>query len=390
MIGWKNALLTGGTGAIGPAIAAEMLASNPQGSLSVLIRPGAQSATDRFNEWLESVASIIDHTAGPRAPWRGRVSAVAGDVRTENLGISADRNRRLQGEVDLIVHAAADTQFKSVTQEQWDINVEGTRRVLEWSTHCRATPRIICVSTVCTSGTQTGCISETFSKQPPEFVNNYERTKWEAERLALHARLNLSLARVSIVMGSYRDGAVYRPGALHQIFKWFARGFVPVIQGTDSTQLDLIATETASQFLAKAASVDWKPDSIWHIAAGPTAAPLPQLASLAFEELTDELVMQNREEPGKPFIVDSATYARLQEAQNTRRQRVTRQAMDALGTFLPMLLHARTYDTAQAEKLWGGPLPLKDWRQTMRLVMRYCDMSNTSKETDLELRRKAG
>ena len=49
--------------------------------------------------------------------------------------------------------------------------------------------------------------------------------------------------------------------------------------------------------------------------------------------------------------------------------------MDSLATFLPMLSYPRVYDTSQAEKLWGGPLPLPDWRLTMQRVIHYLGMA---------------
>jgi hypothetical protein len=37
-----------------------------------------------------------------------------------------------------------------------------------------------------------------------------------------------------------------------------------------------------------------------------------------------------------------------------------------------VLLASRTYDTTRAEALWGGPLPLADWRQTLGKVFDFC------------------
>lgn len=390
MIVWKHALLTGATGALGPALAAELLCANPKGQLAVLLRTGQESLEQRFGPWLESVSEAIGDAPLSKTHWQQRILPVAGDVRSKNFGIEPELNVSLQAKTDLIIHAAADTQFKSVTQEQWDTNVEGTRHALEWARHAKHKPRIICVSTVCTSGKRTGRIEERFSPNPPEFVNNYELTKWEAEKLAMDSGLPFAIARVSIVMGSHSNGAVYRPGALHQIFKWFGRGLVPVIQGTNQTPMDLIATEPVVRFLARASMSEWESGSVWNVAAGDRAVPLFDLSQLAFIELHGTDKVQNVREPGEPFIVDHSTYQRIRTSQDSRRDRVTRQALDALSTFLPMLLYPRTYDTTQAERLWGGPLPLPDWRTTMAKMIRYCGMTGPSAESQPQPRRKAG
>lgn len=380
MIVWKHALLTGATGALGPGLAAELLASNPSGKLAVLIRPTNEPVTERFSEWLGSVQEAMDERSEPVEGWRQRIIPVGGDVRQAGLGIESAASKRLQKSTDLFVHAAADTGFRSDEQAQWDINVEGTRHAIEWTRGCGAKARYIAVSTVCTSGTRTGRIEEAFTPNPPEFVNNYERTKWEAEKLTVESGLDYAIARVSIVMGTHGTGAVYRAGAMHQMFKWFSRGMVPVMQGKTETLMDLICTETAARFIARAARSEWESGVVWHIAAGERAGTLLDLAKLSFHELLGRSVVENVERPGEPFLVDRKTFERLQSEQVTPRQRALRQAMDALSSFLPMFLHPRLYDTTNAEKLWGGPLHNPDWRTTARRVMHYLGVAHNQQQ----------
>src|SRR5262249_19530193 len=155
-------------------------------------------------------------------------------------GVSSSVNTQLTRDTNVIIHAAADTQFLNSLDDLWETNVEGTRRVIDFAQRCRTLPKLIVVSTVCTSGTRTGRIEEISRPTPPTFVNNYERTKWESERLALSSGVPLAIARVSIVMGSHATGAVHRMGALHHLLKWLNRGYIPVVPGTDQTPLDVI------------------------------------------------------------------------------------------------------------------------------------------------------
>jgi nucleoside-diphosphate-sugar epimerase len=374
MMDRQHVLLTGATGALGPALAAELLAADPSRSLSVLIRSGAVPAEQRFAHWLESVAAVISEQPRPCNSWRQRVRCIAGDVRTDGLGLSPSDHSLLAREINAIIHAAADTQFLNSLDDLWETNVEGTRRVLDFAKDCRTLPRLIAVSTVCTSGTLTGPIDERFQAKPPKFVNNYERTKWEAERLALSSGVPLGIARVSIVVGSHASGTVHRTGALHHLFKWFSRGLVPVIPGTDQTCVDLICNETAARFIAKAMTQPWESGIIWHVAAGAHAAPLLDLCNLTWSQTHAGEPYSNPESPGQPFIVDQHTFDQVRFSKTTHRDRVTRQAMDSVSSFLPMLLYPRTYDTARAQKLWGGPLPCPDWKQTVSKVLRSCGL----------------
>jgi thioester reductase-like protein len=52
-------LLTGATGALGPSLAAELLASDPAAHLHVLIRTSnSTSIADRFRDWRRCVALV--------------------------------------------------------------------------------------------------------------------------------------------------------------------------------------------------------------------------------------------------------------------------------------------------------------------------------------------
>ena len=80
----------------------------------------------------------------------------------------------------------------------------------------------------------------------------------------------------------------------------------------------------------------------------------------------------NIDQPSQPFIVDQDTFDQIRLTKSRPRDRVVRGAMDSINSFLPMLLYPRSYDTTNAQKLWGGPLPWPDWKETMVRMLRYC------------------
>ena len=166
-------------------------------------------------------------------------------------------------------------------------------------------------------------------------------------------------------MGSGTSGVVHRAGALHHVFKWFARGLIPVIPGTETTTVDLIASETVAKFVSLALDTSFEGGSIWHVAAGDQAALLREMAELAFRETRRDDTMQSRRARGTPFIVDSGTFGRLQASHDWAEQRVVRRAMDSITSFMPGLLYPRIYDTTRAQNLFGSPLACPDWRQTL-------------------------
>lgn len=375
-----NVLLTGATGAIGPHLAAELLASPRVDRLHVLVRPNCAPAPQRFDNWAIKVWELLPRDLHHD---RSRLQLVVGDLANETVGPAW---RDLAREVSVILHAAADTRFHAPAQEQWNINVTGTQRLLDWARTCPRLGRFLQVSTVCVAGSAMGRIPEA-SFRPPRFLNRYEETKWEAERLALAAPLPVQVARVSVVMGSHESGIVHNPGALHQVLRWFGRGAMPLVPGTQETTVDMICAETAAKCLAKAATMSDAPPSIFHIAAGDAAIPLPQLMQATWEHFAPS---RRREQPF-PRIVDLQTYRAARStldkparhaaagrtaagrtaASLTTAGRTAAGVADWIDSFLPGLLQPRTFNTTRAQDMWGGPLPLEDWRGTLKRVIGF-------------------
>src|SRR3954453_18021663 len=114
----RKILLTGATGALGPQLAAELLAASAGDHVNALVRAAANDAQDRFGEWVDTVCGI--RVAGATAlPHASRLHLVAGDMSKEGLEMDAGQRRALAQQTDVIIHAAADTQFRGCAQAQW-------------------------------------------------------------------------------------------------------------------------------------------------------------------------------------------------------------------------------------------------------------------------------
>jgi len=361
----RKILLTGATGALGPHLAAELLAAGCD-CIYVLVRPGAVAAEERFDRWTCLVARL----AGTSAHGTSAFRLVIGDISQNNMGLTDDQADRLAKETDLIVHAAADTRFRGPAADQRLVNVEGTRHLLDWAGRCRRLRRFVLVSTTCVAGSSIGSIAEALNT-PPEFVNNYERTKWEAERLALAYDLPVHIARVSIIMGSHATGQVHRLGAFHHALKWFGRGLIPLVPGTLDSAVDLIPVETAARCIARAATVAGAPPMICHIAAGRRAVPLLQLMEFVWEHSRSRHDLPVSQWTDRPSLADATSFQAHRQTARPQHDPVARRLGKSIDSFLPgLLLYPKVFQTSAAESLWGGPLPIPDWRQTLSRVLR--------------------
>ena len=178
----QNVFLTGATGALGPILAAELLASGAAQRLRVLIRGGDAPAIARFNQWIGTLESVLAASGSLLPNPRKRVGLVEGDLcaRRPRRASAAPRSI-LHDETETIIHCAPDTSFRGGGNAHWETNVQGTRRVLDLARKCRQLKKLIHVSTICVAGIQTGVVREEPVSVEPKFANAYERTKWEAE-----------------------------------------------------------------------------------------------------------------------------------------------------------------------------------------------------------------
>lgn len=389
---YRQMLLTGATGALGPALAAELARAGAAQRIAVLMRCPPAEIPDRFARWLDAVAALLP---APERTCLQRLEPHSGDICRDHLGLNGT-SHALQQETDVVIHAAADTNFAAPHDRQWAINVDGTRRTLEWAGDCPRLRRFLLVSSVFVSGSRTGRIDETATAQPPEFVTHYQRTKWEAEHVAFQSRLPVGVARISLILGSHATGGVHRTGAVHSLIKWFARGLVPVMPGRPESTGDLIATETAARCLLRAVMADWdtptppdpapagnetdpagndaKPRAgvpIWHIAAGDRAPRMTELIDFVYQHFADRPAWRRKRIP-RPQVVDQEQFDRFVASVDAAGRPGLAQALRSANRFLPDLGYPKTYETKQAEALWGGPLPQYDWRETMGRVIRFC------------------
>ena len=235
-----NILLTGFTGNLGPSIAAALADHR----VFALVRNGA-------------------------APAMRNVMKVTGELDHLPDGVC--------GDVEVIIHAAANTGFTTPLDELRAVNVTGTEKLLAYARRCPRLQRFVHLSTCCACGTASGTIPEGPLKRPDHFINPYEQSKWEAEQAIQTSGLPYQIVRLSIVAGSETDGHVRHPGALHHALLWLYRGLIPMMPGTVEAPVDVISLEFAAACVAEAVNRTQAPAPVVHAALGARAPRLGEL-----------------------------------------------------------------------------------------------------------------
>ena len=199
-------LLTGATGFVGTETAVRLLDLDDV-TLVCLVQAATDDAALRE-------ARRAWHGRGQLADAIGaRVEIVAGDVTLPSLGLAPGVYAALVGRLTHIVHAAATVRFDVSLEDLRRTNVGGTANALALARAVHADhglERLLHVSTAYVAGRRGGEVGEDDLSDRFGFENDYERTKYEAERLVRDAMsdLPIAVARPAMIVGDSRTGEI--------------------------------------------------------------------------------------------------------------------------------------------------------------------------------------
>ena len=226
-----------------------------------------------------------DDQAAARLPAHDRVTAVAGDIEHADLGLAGATRDLLSREVTTVLHCAASVSFDLSLEKSRAVNVEGSRRMLEFARSCDRLERFSYVSTAYVAGEPGGLFREDELAVGQRFRNPYERSKFEAE-LALRSEgrdLPLQILRPSIVVGDSSTGRTTSFNVLYGPLKAFARGAVPAIPARRDAPVDIVPVDYVADRVHELATHG--PDGTFHLVAGRNATTVGRLLEMSSEEL---------------------------------------------------------------------------------------------------------
>ena len=231
------------------------------------------------------VRAANDEEAAGRLPAHRRLTAVAGDIEEDRLGLSAETSERLRREVTTVIHCAASVSFEMPLDESRSVNVDGTRRMAEFARSCPDLERFTYVSTAYVAGEPGRLFREDELAVGQRFRNAYEQSKFEAE-LALRTDgegLPLQILRPSIVVGDSRTGRTTAFNVLYGPLKAFARGAIPAIPARREAPVDIVPVDYVADRVHELATHG--PDGTFHLVAGRTATTVGRLLEMSSEQL---------------------------------------------------------------------------------------------------------
>ena len=274
-----SVFLTGATGFVGMELLARYLERTDR-RVYALVR-GRGRSRGRCSDG--TYAAVL--CSGPSIGMRKRVVAVRGDITRPGLGIwgGVDRIAERVGE---IVHGAASVSFEMQLQAARTINVDGTRRMLEFAERCHARGglrRFSYISTAYVAGERAGCFSEDDLDVGQSFRNTYEQSKFEAECLVARSRgqLPITVLRPSIVVGERDSGWTASFNVLYWPLRAFARGSYAALPARRDAPVDVVPVDYVADATFALTQAPEAEGATFHLTAGAHTSSVGELVELA-------------------------------------------------------------------------------------------------------------
>jgi thioester reductase-like protein len=338
--------VTGGTGLVGSYLLPRLLRKFPGSTITLLLRAtGADHAAERaagIAHRLREVNGISDATE--------RIAGIAGDVGRENCGLMAEQWRQVAATTTHIIHGAATIRFDHPIDEARSINCGGTKTMLALATDCMKGgkfERFVYIGSSSVSGQRAGHIYEHELEMGQSFLNTYEQSKNESERIVRNHfdRIPATVFRPSIIIGDSQTGHTTSFNVIYIPLRLVQKGMLTYVPGTPDTLMDLVPIDWVDDAMVHILSRSESVGNVYHITAGPErAAPLRDVVGRAIEYFDTHTPLKHRR------TIDYITRAEFENRRSMMRGR-EEALMGQLDTLLPYVSINRLFDSRNADAL---------------------------------------
>ncbi|MDQ6779283.1 MAG: SDR family oxidoreductase [Actinomycetota bacterium] len=357
-----DVLLTGGTGFVGMEVLARYLERGDRRVVLLVRAKDDAAARARVDATMRNLFGVVRARR-----YGGRVDAVASELTAPSLGLRPARREELAERVSTIVHAAASVSFTLPLDEARAINLDGTRRMLDFAELAcdrGGLDRYAHVSTAYVAGTHAGRFSENDLDVGQEFHNSYEQSKCESEQL-VHARTSVpsTILRPSIVVGDCRSGWTAAFNVMYWPLRAFARGLYSAVPADPAAPLDVVSIDYVADAIHALCEMSGGIGETYHLTAGANASTIGEVAELAsryFDRPT-------------PAVLSPADFA-IAARDVTAVQRAT---LESSVAYFPYFAIGTTFDDVKARARLDPPgihvTPLRDY------LVRLLDFATASR-----------
>ena len=263
-------MVTGATGFLGTWICRWLL-ENTGDDLIVPIRGPRGHITSRLERAWWDWPTL-------REEMGERIRPIGGDVIEQDLGLSKENLATVRSEVSRIIHSAALVWFDRTGKDMKDVNVLGTRNVIDLARSIASNgdlERLSHVSTAYVAGMRTGRIEELHLDDRAGFNNDYERSKYQAEVLVSEAArdLPISIFRPGMIVGDTERGWVRSFNTLYQPLRLYLTGGLRVLPVKRDMPVNMVPVDYVASSIASMTSDPRGEGVTFHLTPSPERMP---------------------------------------------------------------------------------------------------------------------
>jgi nucleoside-diphosphate-sugar epimerase len=177
----------------------------------------------------------------------------------------------------VIVHSAGLTEWGRPQEDYDAINLNGTRRVIEFAEAAEAPVHFL--STCFVNAIERDALSEL---GPDNVVRPYIVSKLESERLLAENGVPHTIFRPTNLVGDSRTGASSRPQIVQALSDWICRGKAPFFAAHRGNLVDVVPLDVVAIAVARAVEADDLGRLYW-VTYGDQAMTVDQAIDVAVE-----------------------------------------------------------------------------------------------------------
>jgi NAD(P)-dependent dehydrogenase (short-subunit alcohol dehydrogenase family) len=200
--------VTGATGFIGKRLVKTLL-QRRGATVHFLLREGSENKLPALLEYW----GVGESRAVP----------VYGDLTAKKLGVSAEALKKLKGHIDHVYHLAAVYDLKADEDAQVQVNIDGTRNLVEFAKAIDA-GHLHHVSSIAAAGLYEGVFREDMFDEAENLDHPYFMTKHESEKIVrTESKLPWTVYRPALVVGDSQTGEMDKIDGPYYFFKLIQR-----------------------------------------------------------------------------------------------------------------------------------------------------------------------
>ncbi len=260
----NNILITGVTGFLGTEIVSEIMQTTEDTVYGLVRAKSQKEAGDRlFALWYKRPE--LTQNLGTR------IIPVLGDITDKDLGLSADDQDLLIRKTDYLIHTAALVGIKHTRKEFWNVNVAGTKHVLDFALRIEddhPLKRFSHVSTAYVAGTRSGRIMED-SLTNEGFSSLYEQSKFQGETLVTKAGelIPVSIFRPGQIVGDSRTGYVKNFNTLYYPLKLYLQQNMWLFPIRKSLRVNMVPVDYVAKSIVRITYAEDAAGKTFHLTA---------------------------------------------------------------------------------------------------------------------------